>query len=86
MDDATMFERLIQAEDEAAVEEVLKQVGYGLENESVWRPLGDMENNFSTVGNQQTEATAALVEKIINGIDAVLMAECFRSNIDPGGR
>lgn len=85
MDDATMFERLIQAEDEAAVEEVLKQVGYGLENESVWRPLGDMENNFSTVGNQQTEATAALVEKIINGIDAVLMAECFRSNIDPGG-
>ncbi|PWB81866.1 MAG: hypothetical protein C3F08_00980 [Candidatus Methylomirabilota bacterium] len=85
MDDATIFERLLRAEDEAVVEEVLKRAGYGLENESVWRPLGGMENNFSTVGNQQTEATAALVEKIINGIDAVLMAECFRGNVDPEG-
>jgi hypothetical protein len=42
-----------------------------------------MENNFSTVGNQQTEATAAFVEKIINGIDANLMAQCFSENINP---
>jgi hypothetical protein len=50
-----------------------------------WMPLGQFENNFSTVGNQQTEASAALVEKIINGIDAILMSECFKMGIDPEG-
>ena len=85
MDYASLFERLIKSEDEAIVGEILNRAGYGLENEGVWRPLGDMENNFSTVGNQQTEATAALVEKIINGIDAILMAECFRAKLEPEG-
>lgn len=86
MDEAVLFNRLLRAEDEAAADRILSQAGYGLDNEPVWRPLGDMENNFSTVGNQQTEATAALVEKIINGIDAVLMAECFRGGIPPEGQ
>jgi len=85
MDDATLFETLLHAEEESEVDVILRAAGYGLENESAWRPLGDMENNFSTVGNQQTEATAALVEKLINGIDAVLMAECFRKGIEPEG-
>src|SRR5574341_1507356 len=82
-DQAVLFERLLRAEDESDVDEFLRRAGYGLENESAWLPLGGVENNFSTVGNQQTEATAALVEKIINGIDASLMAECFKGNIDP---
>lgn len=85
MDNINLFEKLLKAEDETEVDELLKRAGYGLENESAWVPLGSMENNFSTVGNQQTEATAALVEKIINGIDAVLMAECYRRGIDPEG-
>lgn len=85
MDDLTLFTRLLRAEDESEVDAILKRADYGLENENAWRPLGDMENNFSTVGNQQTEATAALVEKIINAIDAILMAECFRAGIDPEG-
>src|SRR5215510_6126550 len=83
MDDAVLFDKLLHAEEENDADALLKAAGYGLDNESAWRPLGDMENNFSTVGNQQTEATAALVEKIINGIDANLMAECFRKGIDP---
>jgi len=82
---ATLFERLLRAEDESDADEFLRRAGYGLENGNAWFPLGGMENNFSTVGNQQTEATAALVEKIINGIDANLMAECFREGIDPEG-
>jgi len=80
-----LFESLLHADAEADADSILQHAGFGLENEAVWRPLGDMENNFSTVGNQQTEATAALVEKIINGIDAVLMAESFRAGIDPEG-
>lgn len=85
MDYRDLFEQLIRAENESEVERILDAAGYGLSNEVVWRPLGDNENNFATVGNQQTEATAALVEKIINGIDAVLMAECHRRKIDPEG-
>lgn len=85
MDAHELFERLLHAEVENEADEILRRAGFDLQNESSWRPLGDMENNFSTVGNQQTEATAALVEKIINGIDAELMAECFRARIDPEG-
>jgi len=76
---------LLKAENEDEVDRLLSSHGYGLENESVWQPLGGMENNFSTVGNQQTEPTGALVEKIINAIDAMLMAESFRRDIDPEG-
>ena len=86
MDDAKiLFEELLRAENENEADAILDRSGYGLENESAWRPLGDMENNFSTVGNQQTEATAALVEKIINGLDADLMAKCFSAGVDPEG-
>lgn len=85
MDNAEILDALLHAENEVDVEKVLKRAGYGFDVESIWRPLGDMENNFSTVGNQHPEATGALVEKIINGVDAVLMAECFRAGIDPEG-
>ena len=85
MDDVVLFNRLLHAEQETEADEILSRAGYGLDNENAWHPLGDMENNFSTVGNQQTEATAALVEKIINAIDAVLMAQCFQANVDPEG-
>ena len=43
------------------------------------------ENNYSTIGNQQSAPDAALVEKIINSVDAILMRECLERNIDPEG-
>jgi hypothetical protein len=46
MDDRELFQRLITAEEESEVERILDAAGYGLRNESAWRPLGDMENNF----------------------------------------
>lgn len=49
----------------------------------LWRPFGDIENNWSTIGNQQSEADAALVEKIVNSIDAMLMKECLIRGISP---
>ena len=60
MNEYRLFERLLRAEDESEVDGILIHEGFGLKNESVWRPLGGMENNFSTVGNQQIEATGAL--------------------------
>ena len=85
MTDYELFMHLLKAENEAEVDDLLNDLGYGLKNEAAWRPLGDMENNFSTVGNQHAEATGAFVEKAINGIDALLMAECFKRGIDPQG-
>lgn len=85
MDDATLFDRLLHAEDETEADKILTRAGFGLENEAVWHPLGDMPNNRSVVTNQQTEPTAAFVEKIVNGIDALLMAESLKRKINPKG-
>lgn len=46
-----------------------------------WRTFGDNENNWSTIGNQQSDADAALVEKIVNSVDALLMKECMLRGI-----
>ena len=48
-----------------------------------WRSFGDNDNNWSTIGNQQSEADAALVEKIVNSVDALLMKECMIRGIEP---
>ncbi len=73
---------LAQSETEKDVINLLKNVGYW-DNPDVWRYYGDNENNFATIGNQQSRPEAAIVEKIINSVDAVLMAECLKRGVDP---
>lgn len=72
---------LLNAESEEKVSLVLEKEG--LLKDELWRDLGDDENNFSIIGNQQSTATAALVEKIINSIDAILISKCKVAGIDP---
>lgn len=73
---------LVRCEKEADVIALLKQ--YGLwDNPDNWRHFGDNENNFATVGNQQARPETALVEKLINAVDAVMMGVCLARNIDP---
>ena len=48
-----------------------------------WHPLGGHENNFGVIENQQSAPIAALIEKITNSIDAVLMKKCLEAGIDP---
>ena len=48
-----------------------------------WQPYGGNKNNFGTFENQQARAEAALVEKITNSIDAILIKECLLRGIDP---
>lgn len=74
--------RLLRAETEEEVVEIVKKQGFW-DDRSVWKPYGDMPNNRSIVGNQQSSSVAALVEKLVNSIDAILMAECYRKGIDP---
>jgi hypothetical protein len=73
---------LIKADSEQEVIDILSNAGYW-DNPKVWRYYGDYENNFNSIGNQQAHPVAALVEKIINSVDARLMRECLVRGIDP---
>ena len=48
-----------------------------------WRKYGDSVNSSGTVLNQQSESDKALLEKVTNSIDAVLLAECRSRGINP---
>jgi len=73
---------LLHADSEAEAIAILKDAGYW-DDPSVWRDYGDSESNYSTIGNQQGRPEAAIVEKIINSVDARLMNACLESGIDP---
>lgn len=75
---------LLRSETEEEVIGQLRRVGVW-DDRSVWRPYGDIPNNRGVVGNQQSSPVAALVEKLVNSIDAVLTAECLSDGIDPTG-
>ncbi len=74
---------LLFIEDEDAAVRILDSYGYSLDTPNVWHPLGENAGNFGQIGNQQEEGTAALVEKVVNSIDAVLLGECHAANIEP---
>jgi len=48
-----------------------------------WRFYGDQENNAGTIKAQSPDPVGALVEKITNGIDALLVRMCLDKGIDP---
>ncbi len=75
---------LMRADTDADVVSLLAKAGLWNRPEA-WRFLGDIENNYSTVGNQQAEPIAALAEKLVNGIDARLINACLEKGIDPSG-
>ena len=82
MDNRNLAARLMRADSADEVVNILEEAGYWQE-ERYWRYLGDMPTNFSSIGNQQSDPVASLVEKIINGVDARLMNACLEQNIDP---
>lgn len=74
---------LIRADSEKEVIELLAAGGFW-ENAACWRWLGDEEYNYSSVGNQQSRAEQAVVEKLINSIDAKLIGEARLSGLNFG--
>ncbi len=78
----TLCIALAKADSEEEVLSLLKKAKYW-DNRLVWQEYGHDEMNFSTIGNQQSSPDAALVEKLVNSIDAVLLRECLRRGIDP---
>lgn len=82
MDNKSLALKLASCESEEEIISLLKAENLWINN-SRWRNFGDVENNWSTIGNQQSDADAALVEKIVNSIDALLMKECLIRGISP---
>src|SRR6266403_444431 len=76
---------LMHADTEDAVITALKTADYW-DNPAVWRLYGDIESNYSTIGNQQSRPDAALVEKLVNSVDARLMNESLPRRIAPEGQ
>ena len=76
--------RLLNCDTEDEVIGVLKAERLWTDR-SAWKPYGDIPNNRGVVGNQQSSPVAALVEKLVNSIDAILTSECHRHGIDPTG-
>ncbi len=50
---------------------------------SKWAYYGNQENNAGTIKAQSPDPVGALVEKITNGIDALLIRICWDKKIDP---
>jgi len=73
--------KLAAANDEIEAESILESDAYA--KSLKWEPFNGDEANFATINNQQTDAIAALAEKPINSIDAVLIKECKLKGIDP---
>ena len=77
-----LFWKLYDARNENEVDAILDRYP-DIFDSSNWYPLDGNESNFGVVENQQSNPVAALVEKITNSIDAILMRRCYEVGIDP---
>ena len=82
MDTESLFWELFRADTEGAVTRVIGRHPEFRDPEN-WKPYGQNESNFGVVENQQASPIPALVEKIINSIDAILTRRCHEEGIDP---
>lgn len=73
---------LMSADREDAVVGLLKQAGYW-DDDAAWRYYNDEADNFDRAGNQQRNPEAALVEKLVNSVDANLLRKAAEAGVDP---
>lgn len=81
MDLEQLFGKFYSADTEEEIDRVVQT----LESDPSisWTPYGDNESFFGVIENQQASPVPALVEKITNSIDAILMRRCYEEGIDP---
>jgi hypothetical protein len=77
-----LFRDLYFSPTESDVEKVIQKYPDIFKQEN-WAPYGDNQNFFGAIENQQASPIPALVEKITNSIDAILMRKCYESGIPP---
>ncbi|MEZ2329043.1 hypothetical protein AB6802_04915 [Mesorhizobium sp. RCC_202] len=76
-----LFEKLLAAGTEDEVQRILDSEGLA-SDETKWRPYGENEAFYGVVENQQAHPVPALVEKITNGIDAILEKKVLEEGFD----
>ncbi|MFI8377731.1 hypothetical protein [Leeuwenhoekiella sp. NPDC079379] len=77
-----LFLELFFAKDEDELDAVISKYPDFFTDDK-WKPLGDNPSNYGVVKNQQSNAIAALIEKVTNSIDAILTKKCLESGINP---
>ncbi len=77
-----LFQSLYNCKTETEIDELILKESK-LSNAANWYPIGQNESNFSIIENQQSNPIAALVEKVTNSIDAILMKKCLEAKLDP---
>ena len=77
-----LFKKLYLAQTESDIDKIIN-TRLDIFTPENWHPLGGSENNFGIIENQQSTPIAALIEKITNSIDAVLMKKCLLADINP---
>lgn len=77
-----IFWKLFNADTEAEVDEILSSEKIFSDAKN-WKPYGNNQGNFGTFESQQNHPVPALIEKITNSIDALLIKECKLKGIDP---
>ncbi|RIH90248.1 hypothetical protein Mterra_00623 [Calidithermus terrae] len=80
---AKLFFELYRAASETDVDQIIARYPQHFESRTNWRPYGRDESYFAVIENQQASPVPALVEKITNSIDAILMRRCLESGLDP---
>ncbi len=86
MDANRIFKEAFACNGEDELHKLVTENQY-FKNSNNWYPYGgkdkDDRSNFGTFENQQAHSGAALVEKITNSIDALLLKQCKQQDIDP---
>jgi len=77
-----LFPQLYKASTETELHTIISSNSL-FQNPDNWYPLGGNDSNFGIVENQQASPIAAIIEKLTNSIDAILMRRCYEENIDP---
>lgn len=76
-----LFMRLLAAGTEDEVQGILDSEGLA-SDPTKWTPYGDNESFYGVVENQQAHPVPALVEKVTNGIDAILEKKVLQDGLD----
>src|SRR3989344_5221957 len=74
--------QLLNARSENEVTSILNNNSVVFDQKN-WCPVDGKDNNFGQIDAQGKNPERALVEKITNSIDAVLLKECKKRGIDP---
>jgi len=80
-----IFLNLFHSPTELEIEKLINSEEVFNDNRN-WFPLGNNDNNFGVIENQQSNPIAALIEKVTNSIDAILMRRCIENGINTKGK